>query len=122
MSGNVVSLPDGHRAGRVRRDLARHLREIADLIEADQVETEPHAFWLVLTGMAQHEVLYAGYAEDGDGFRGALSAAGFIGGAAFPTRGGPVRRREGEVYGRPYRNENVVDFGAPRSKPKDRRP
>lgn len=121
MGENIINMPQTHQVGSVRRDLAKHLRMIADGIENDGLETEPHAFLLVLTGLAQHEVLYAGYSQDAQGFHGALSAADAMRFASYRTRGGNVRRREGGRYGGAYDNPNIIEFGLPRART-ERRP
>ncbi len=112
---NIVTLPDRAKESRQRRDLAQYLRIIADAIEADDAETEPHALLLVLTGRTQHEVLAAGYADDGAGFSGATRC--MVGmDAAWPTAGRNIRQRQHDRYGAPYERENVTLFEPARRK------
>lgn len=77
------------------RVLARQLREIADHIEADELETQPHGAILCLTGPFQHEVLPMG---DPEGNRGARSACHAILLATFRTVGGNIRTRNHQNY------------------------
>lgn len=49
------------RSQRSRSRLANYLRDIADAIERDELETAPWAATLVLTGDERHEVLAVGY-------------------------------------------------------------
>ena len=111
---DVLELPAHARASAHRRKIANYLRTIADGIEADELETEPHGFILVLTGRHQHEVLSAGYGDDADGFDGAATAAQTVCLASYRTTGGNIRQRNHARYGGAYTRENVVQFAAPR--------
>ena len=81
------------RVPKSRKDLARQLREWADIIDADMAETEPNACLLVMTGRTQHEVLWFGSAVEGAFLSGALAAATAVIRAPFLTEGGSVRPR-----------------------------
>lgn len=113
----VVALPDHAKTRAAHRRLARWLRELADYIEADDLETEPHAALIILTGSEQHEVLCAGYGEDRDGCDGAVYAAMAVTSPAYRTAGGNVRPRNHAKYGSPLRKANIVDFTPPARKP-----
>lgn len=78
-----------------RRALARQLRELADIIEADQAETEPHGVLMCLMGAAQFEVIGIG---DTEGWTGARHAMNAVIGAQFDTVGGNIRTREHRIY------------------------
>jgi hypothetical protein len=112
---NIVQL-NGVGPSKARRDLARWLREIADLMEADLLETEPHAALIVLTGTERHEMASAGYSEGGDGFDGAVNAAWSIGTAHYERVGGAFAMRNHPRYGRPFRSDNVAQFSLPKKK------
>lgn len=84
-----------------RKKLADTLREIADFIDRDVVETEPHAFVLCLTGPTRHEVIGDGYGNDPEGWSGARNALDAIRWAQFKTEGGNIRTRNVRLYGRP---------------------
>lgn len=106
----IIELPGGG-LPKARRQLARYLRDIADAIESDQAETEPHAFLMVLTGREQHEVLVGGYGMDRAGFYGAHQAVQTIIANSYRRRGGNIcRRDQGGPYGGVLRHENVVQF------------
>lgn len=49
------------RSQRSRSRLANYLRDVADAIERDELETAPWAATLILTGDIRHEVLAVGY-------------------------------------------------------------
>ncbi|WP_238368808.1 hypothetical protein [Mesobacterium pallidum] len=78
-----------------RRSLARMLRELADIIEADQAETEPHGILLCLMGAAQYEVIGIG---DMEGYSGARHAMHAVTSARFDTVGGNIRMRDHQIY------------------------
>lgn len=78
-----------------RRRLARQLRELADIIEADEAETEPHGVLMCLMGAAQFEVIGIG---DTEGWTGARAAMDAVLGARFDTFGGNIRTRQHRVY------------------------
>lgn len=84
-----------------RSDLARHLREIADAIEAGDAFYDHHAFLLCLTSPTHHEVLTFGYQHDAEGWRGAHAAMSAIMRANYRTEGGNIRSRDTRLYGRP---------------------
>lgn len=78
-----------------RRTLARQLRELADILEADQAETEPHGIMMCLMGAAQFEVVGIGETE---GWAGARQAMDAVLSARFDTIGGNVRTRQHRMY------------------------
>lgn len=106
----IVNLPDSAKTRLAHRRLARWLRELAAYIEADDLETEPHAALIVLTGSEQHEVLMAGYSEDARGANGAMNAARAVISPSYRTEGGNIRQRNHDHYGMPLRKANIVDF------------
>lgn len=89
---NVVGF---HGVPAPRRTLARQLRELADIIEADKSETEPHGVMMCLMGAAQFEVVGIG---DTEGWSGARQAMYSVLGASFETVGGNIRIREHYMY------------------------
>lgn len=78
-----------------RRALARQLRELADIIEADGAETEPHGVMMCLMGASQFEVIGIGDTEGWSGARQAMSA---VLSATFKTEGGNIRPRRHKIY------------------------
>jgi hypothetical protein len=94
-----------------RKRLADFLREIADAIESDRAETEPHAFVMCLTGPTRHEVIGDGYQSDPEGWRGARAALAAIQYARFKTEGGNMRKRDHRMYGRPS-DEKLENFAS----------
>lgn len=78
-----------------RRHLARQLRELASIIEADKAETEPHGILMCLMGAAQFEVVTIGQSE---GWLGATQAMKAVVGARFDTIGGNIRMRHHSIY------------------------
>lgn len=113
---NVTELQP--RIPKSRKDLARQLREWADLIAQDLVETEPNACLLVVTGRKQHEVLWLGGKVEGRFLSGALQAATAVIRAPFETVGGNVRpRTHGYASGRPV--ADVVEINAHKSEAQD---
>lgn len=78
-----------------RRHLARQLRELAEIIETDQAETEPHGIMMCLMGAAQFEVVGIGNTEGWSGARQAMHA---VLGASFDTVGGNIRMRDHRIY------------------------
>lgn len=106
----IVNLPEDAKTRAAHRRLARWLRELADYIESDQLETEPHAALIVLTGVEQHEVLMAGYGEDSRGCDGAMNAARAVISPSYRTEGGNIRPRAHDHYGLRLRKSNIVDF------------
>ncbi|MEL7281322.1 MAG: hypothetical protein AAGK79_13260 [Pseudomonadota bacterium] len=95
------------RVPKSRRDLARQLRDWADIIEADGAETEPNACLMVMTGRTQHEVLWFGGAVEGQFLSGALQAAHAVIRAPFETVGGQIRPRTHQ-YGSGRKIADVV--------------
>lgn len=84
-----------------RAELVRHLREIADAIEAGDAFHDHHAFLLCLTSPTHHEALAFGYQHDLEGWRGAHAALDAIMRASYRTEGGNIRARNTRLYGRP---------------------
>ena len=78
-----------------RRALARQLRELAAIIEADEAETEPHGIIMCLMGAAQFEVIGVGDTEGWTGGRAAMDA---VLNARFDTFGGNIRMRHHRIY------------------------
>lgn len=109
----IVNLPESAKTRAAHRKLARWLRDLADYIEADELETEPHAALIVLTGANQHEVLMAGYGDDASGCDGAAHAATAVVSPSYRTEGGNTRTRNHTRYGLALRKANIVDFTAP---------
>lgn len=93
-----------------RMKLARQLRELADLIEADMAATEPHGIMMCLMGAKQYEVIGAG---DTEGWRGARAAMHAVCGATFQTVGGNIRDRAHRTY-QPREAAEVVPITASR--------
>ena len=87
-----------------RRRLARMLRELADIIEADQAETEPHGIMMCLMGAHQFEVIGIGETEGWVGARATMNA---VLSARFDTMGGNIRMRDHFAY-RPRKAAEVV--------------
>lgn len=113
----IIDLPDHAKTRAAHRKLANWLRELADIIEADSIETEPHAALIVLTGTEQHEVLCAGYGSDGHGAQGAAYAAQTVMTTSYRTEGQNIRPRDWLQYGGLLRQENIVDFTPVARKP-----
>lgn len=78
-----------------RRRLAKMLRELAEIIETDQAETEPHGILMCLMGAHQFEVVGIGETEGWTGARAAMNA---VLSARFDTLGGNIRTREHMAY------------------------
>ena len=78
-----------------RRRLAKMLRELADIIEADQAETEPHGIMMCLMGAHQFEVIGIGETEGWTGGKAAMNA---VLTARFDTIGGNIRMRDHWQY------------------------
>ncbi len=78
-----------------RRYLARQLRELADIIENDDAETEPHGILMCLMGAAQFEVIGIGETEGWSGARQAMNSVLF---ARFDTMGANIRTRQHRIY------------------------
>lgn len=76
-----------------RRALARYLRELAEIIEADESETAPNAALVVLTGRTRHEVLHVGNNAEPGFIRGAILAAQAVYTPHYDTAGGNIRPR-----------------------------
>lgn len=84
-----------------RAELARHLREIADAVEAGAAFYDHHAFLMCLTSPTHHEVVGYGYQHDLEGWRGAHAALNAIMQANYRTEGGNIRARNVRAYGMP---------------------
>ncbi|MEN9062882.1 hypothetical protein [Ponticoccus litoralis] len=91
--GDLVNLHEMGRTPPARRALARYLRELAEVIEADEAETAPNAAVVILTGRTQHEVLHVGNDEEPGFIRGALLAAQAVHTPHYDTAGGNIRLR-----------------------------
>ena len=90
-----------------RRRLARQLRELADIIESDQAETEPHGILMCLMGAMQFEVIGVGETE---GWAGARQAMHAVTGSRFDTVGGNIRMRDHPIY-QPRKAAEVTPLG-----------
>jgi hypothetical protein len=112
---SITEFPtDAARQATSRMRLVRWLRELADIIEADQAATEPHAVLITLTGKSQHEVVSFGYGRDDQGFREAGEVAHKV--ASFwRTMGRNIRKRYSYLP-RPMRDGNVIDGQFPSQK------
>ena len=114
----VVEFPAAAaRANTKRARLVAYLRELADEIEADNVEAEPTAALVVISGPQIHEVVCCGYGDDAWGYEEASEVAGYVArDHGFPTIGGNQRNR-GDYVGRPMQHSNIVDGAFPRPLP-----
>lgn len=92
MTDNVIGF---HGVPAPRRYLAKQLRKLADIIEGDQAETEPHGIMMVLMGAHQFEVVGIGETE---GWTGARQALHSVTCASFETVGGNIRTRGHAMY------------------------
>lgn len=92
--------------------VARYLRELADVIEKDEAETEPTAALIVLTGTSQHEVLSIGFGADATGLTEAAEVAVHCT-RPYPTRGRNIRRRYA-YRAPPLTGGDVVDGAFPK--------
>jgi hypothetical protein len=113
---SVVAFPaEAAREHTKRAQLAAYLRELADLIAADELEVEPSAAVVVLTGRHTHEVVCCGYADDEWGYQDASRTADFVArDCGYPTVG-RNRRVRGDYVARPLRHSNIVDGAFPRA-------
>lgn len=91
--GDLVNLQSKGRVPPARRSLARYLRELANVIEANEAETEPNAAVVILTGRTQHEVLHVGNDHEPGFIRGAILAAQAVHMPRYDTEGGNIRPR-----------------------------
>ena len=72
MSAEIHQLPVSRRIHNLRvaaqqdrrNELAAYLRQLADYIQGDDVESEPTALMIVLSGKAGDEVVWKGYADN----------------------------------------------------------
>src|SRR5258708_5493050 len=102
----VIALPESAKQRQSHPRLTQWLRELADYIDANDLETEPHAALIVLTGPDQHEAICAGYSDDGSALDGAAYAAMAVTRPHFATEGGNIRKRNHPHYGFPLRKPN----------------
>lgn len=98
-----------------RRSLARQLRELADIIESDEAETEPHGIMMCLMGSAQFEVVGIGNTE---GWTGARQAMHSVVSARFDTVGGNVRMRDHKMY-QPREAASITPLAVSRKPPQE---
>ena len=84
-----------HGVPALRRTLARQLRELAAIIEADEAETEPHGMLMCLMGASQFETIGIG---DTEGWAGGRAAMDAVLNARFDTVGGNIRTRHHQLY------------------------
>jgi hypothetical protein len=102
---DIKDFPTAPLAVRSAAILADYLEDIARHIRAGDVETDPHAILLVLTGVDRHEVLKIGYETDRDGLGGAVRAAEAVTMTRYKTQGDNMRSRTHPLYGRAIRPE-----------------
>lgn len=74
MSDNILSFPASAPSYRNKTRLSDFLRTIADHIDNMELQTDPHALMLVLTGDKWHEVLHVGYNLHVDVLEAAMAA------------------------------------------------
>jgi hypothetical protein len=86
-NGTVLAFPSAVKAARNRRMLVEFLLTIASHIERDELETEPYALSLTLTGKTHHEVLFKGY-EAKEYFGASQIMSQYV---SYPTRLGGNR-------------------------------
>ena len=77
-----------------RNELAEYLRTVAKWIQADDVECDPTALLLVLSGKAGDEVVWKGYADN------AYVSLRDAGHAAYAQVSTPFKRRGGNFHDR----------------------
>lgn len=82
-SRGVTPIAARSRYSRSKSRLANYLRMVADLIDQDQIASEPWAITMVLTGDTHHECLNLGHGSKA-AFRGATAA-----GERYATGNGP---------------------------------
>lgn len=92
---------------KARRALARYLREMADIIDADMADVEPNAALIVLTGRTKHEVVWTGGDTEPRFLYGALEAARAVLCTPYDTVGGHQRPRT-HSYGAGKQEAQVV--------------
>ena len=97
-----------------RARLAAYLRELAEFVEDDNVEIDPVAALVVLSGAEQHEVVCCGYGDDDHALTEAAMVAGFVVRGDFVTRGAN-RRNRGDYAPRPMKRPNIVDGAFPKT-------
>jgi len=96
-----------------RAQLAAYLRELADFVDRDEIEIEPVAAVIVLTGVSTHEVVCCGYGDDEWGYTEASRVADYVArDCGYPTLG-RNRRQRGDYVARPLRHSNIVDGAFP---------
>jgi len=83
---------------KARRELANYLRELAEHLDKDEIEIDPYAFVLCLTGPASHEVVHTGY-DTLSALRGAAKTVNAVLSPSYETIGGNRRSRERREYG-----------------------
>ena len=116
MASEIVAFPiAAARRHTKRAQLATYLRELADLVENDEVETDPTAALIVLSGPEEHEVICCGYGDDDHAIDEAAMVAGFVVRGSFVTLGGN-RRKRGDYTPRPMRKPNIVEAAFPKAK------
>lgn len=86
-NGTVLAFPSAAKVARNRKILVEFLRTIASHIERDELETEPYALSLTLTGKTHNEVLFKGY-EAKEYFEASQVMIRYV---SYPTRLGGNR-------------------------------
>ncbi|MHC2016278.1 hypothetical protein [Methylobacterium sp. CM6247] len=110
----IVRFPvEAARSHTKRARLVSYLRELADFIERDELETEPDAALVVLTGAEDHEVVCCGYGDDDNALDEAAMVAGSVTRGSFVTMGGN-RRKRGDYRPKRMERPNIVDGVFPR--------
>lgn len=99
-----------------RRSLARYLRDLANVIDADLAEVEPNAALIVLTGRTAHEVVWTGGHSEPGFLRGALAAAVAVIQTSYPTMGDRQRPRT-HIYGSGRRDAEIVSITKKETQP-----
>lgn len=107
MSAPLI-FPGQHKSS--RQALADWFRELAGHIERDELDCEPHAVVMCLTGPTVHEAVGMGYENDPEGWHGARQALRAIEWARFRTVGGNIRTRNTGVYGL-ARQDKIENLG-----------
>ncbi|MBW3243233.1 hypothetical protein KUV57_11050 [Epibacterium sp. DP7N7-1] len=97
--------PRGRDAG---KELATYLRQLADHIESGEVETEPRAAMIVLTGRERHEVLHCGHSAEPGFLPGAVRAAEAVYLTPYMRAGGNMCPRTHQYGANEPDRENVV--------------
>lgn len=99
-----------------RQRLAAWFRQIADYLDANILETEPHAALVVLAGREQYEVVSCGFTKDALGYREAIWAVKQVCDPSYRTVGGNIRKRHTYISTPIGSGHNVIDGAFPSHK------